>query len=61
MEMVLSNGFCEMSEDDILNVAAGGWADFVLATGGVLCIAYFCLMSLQTIWIMKWQIGWKTI
>ena len=39
MEMVLSNGFCEMSEDDILNVAAGGLADFVLATGGVLCIA----------------------
>lgn len=39
MELVLDNGFCGLSEADMLNVTAGGWADFWLATGGVLCIA----------------------
>lgn len=39
MEMVLKNGFCEMEENESMLVVGGGWEDFLLATGGTLCIA----------------------
>jgi hypothetical protein len=39
MEMVLNNGFFEMTQDDMMCTVAGGWVDFALAAGGILCIA----------------------
>ena len=38
MELVLNSGFCEMEYEDMIGIA-GGWLDFISATGGVLCIA----------------------
>lgn len=39
MEMVLNNGFCEMSQDEMMIIAAGGWREFGYAFGGALLIA----------------------
>ncbi len=39
MELVLDNSFYELAGADMLNITAGGWADFCLALGGTLCIA----------------------
>lgn len=37
--MVLNNEFGEMTFAEMEAVTGGGWGDFCLATGGVLCIA----------------------
>lgn len=39
MEVTLKNGFCELTMDEMLFVDGGDVWDFLLATGGVLCIA----------------------
>jgi hypothetical protein len=39
MEIALQNGFYELHDEEMLDVTAGGWGEFALATAGVLCIA----------------------
>ncbi|MBP3754097.1 MAG: hypothetical protein J6I66_04500 [Lachnospiraceae bacterium] len=39
MEIALQNGFCELLDGELFDITAGGWGEFALATGGVLCIA----------------------
>ncbi|MCB6937488.1 hypothetical protein [Agathobacter rectalis] len=39
MELVLNNGFCNLSMDEMNLVNAGGWREFGYALGGTLLIA----------------------
>ena len=34
MEIALQNGFYELHDEEMLDVTAGGWGEFALATAG---------------------------
>lgn len=40
MEMVLHNGFCELSENEVMDIDAGGWKSALCVFGGVVGLAW---------------------
>lgn len=53
MELVLNNGFCNLSMDEMNLVNAGGWREFGYALGGTLLIAgapivVYCAIHIYT-------------